>query len=1022
MKKHINLGCLLLLLSTFLVSQLCYSSDCNKDLADNLFAKNNYSLAQSFYVGLIDCPSISSQELEKIELNIAICAIELFNEDAEFLLLNYIDSYKDGFYFNDAIYQLARLYFIQKDYKRSLARMTQIDPSVLSSNDKIMFYFRQGYSSFFTKDYELSKLSFHEIKSENFKFNKLVNYYIAHIAYLEGNYATALSGFEKLKNVKSLGQISKYYIAQIYYFQKRYSKLIDYALPLIDSVNHSRNNELNRLVADAYYFGKNYESAIHYMEKYKANTNLNRLEKYQLGYSYAKLLKYDEAITYLDQILEQEDSLSQYAAYQLAECYLKSGQLSFASNTFKFCSSLSFNSFLKEDANFNYLKLLFQNSNSYTDAINPIKKYLNEYPNSVNKDEVSDILVRAYSSTKDYESTVNFLQTLSSLTLDQKYTFQRASYFYALEYFNDNSFSKAIEYLDLSLKFPLREDLTSLAYFWKSESYFSLFEYENAISSYRDFIFSSGSINLNQYSNAHYGLAYSYYLNKDYLNSISWFRKFIEMESSTEKNNDAYLRLGDNYFLTKNYQRAIDFYKIAQKKNIFDTDYSIYQQVICLGLTNQIEEKISLLNILYAEFMDSPYHDDAIFMLSDVYLNNKETFKKGIDIINQLTNDYPSSSLVKSAMLKLGLHYYNVDNYELASLNFKNVIEMFPSTSESKEALAAFKNVSVEQGNVKQYLNFIDGLSDVNVSIAAQDSITFDGAETLFFKQNFQASTKALQDYLTSFDKPIFNNSARFYLAESLYELNDKEKALEEYLKVNELNVIRFKERVLSQASSIEFENEQYGIAALHYKELLSIASSKEMIRSIKISLYKCYKELNVKEQLLVYAKSIVELDKVDQQLFLDAKLLLANNSFDLSEFYSAKKEYTEISEMDKNYFGAQAKYQLAKLSFIEDDFQSVESIVFEIAESYYDDFYIAKSFILLSDAYLEQENYFQAKATLQSIVDNYQKEDLKIIAKEKLNVLAQLEDSDSSPDLENETIIDLLIDFEEEIYNDDEE
>ena len=195
------------------------------------------------------------------------------------------------------------------------------------------------------------------------------------------------------------------------------------------------------------------------------------------------------------------------------------------------------------------------------------------------------------------------------------------------------------------------------------------------------------------------------------------------------------------------------------------------------------------------------------------------------------------------------------------------------------------------------------------------------------------------------------------------------------------------------------------------------------MIRSIKISLYKCYKELNVKEQLLVYAKSIVELDKVDQQLFLDAKLLLANNSFDLSEFYSAKKEYTEISEMDKNYFGAHAKYQLAKLSFIEDDFQSVESIVFEIAESYYDDFYIAKSFILLSDAYLEQENYFQAKATLQSIVDNYQKEDLKIIAKEKLNVLAQLEDSDSSPDLENETIIDLLIDFEEEeIYNDDEE
>ena len=1023
MKKYMNLKSIFLFLSAFFTAQFCYSSDCDKDIADQLFESKNYSLAQSYYTYLSECPLVSTQEMEQVDLRIAICAIELFNEDAEFLLLRYIEDFKDGFYVNDAKYQLSRLYFIKKDYKRVLARMTQIDLSLLSSDEKLMFYFRQGYSSFVAKDYEQSKLSFYEIRNENFRFKELVEYYPAHIAYVEGNYATALNGFENLSEVKSLGQISKYYIAQIYYFQNRYEELIDYALPLIDSVDHSRNNELNRLVSDAYYFKKDYGLAIDYMKKYQSNSSLDRLEKYQLGYSYAKLNEYESAIEFLDEILEEEDSLSQYAAYQLGECYLKSNQISFATNTFKYCSSLSFNSFLKEDAYFNYLKLLVQNPSSYNDAINSIKIFLEDYPNSANTDVVRDFLVKAYATTKDYTSTITFLQSLPSLTLEQEYTLQRASFFDAIEFFNIKAYDKAIKRFDLSLSYPNNEDLSSLAHFWKSESYFGLFQYDKAISSYQSFIFSSSSIDLDEYGDGHYGLAYSYYLNNDYVNSIKWFRKFVEIDSSQEKINDAYLRLGDSYFLSKNYRRSVDFYKIAQQKNIFDVDYSIYQQVLCYGLTNQEKEKRSMLNVLYGEYADSPYHDDAMFMLSDIYLNNKSELEKGVNLLSQLINDYPSSGLVKSSILKLGLHYYNVDNFNLALVNFKKVIEMYPSTSESKEALAAFKNVSIEQGDVKQYLSYVDGLSYVSVSIAAQDSITFDGAETLFFKQDFQKSIKALQEYLSTFDSPIFKNSATFYLAESFFELDEKDKAIDEYLKINEWNDSRYSERVLSQMSSIEFSQGQFGIAALHFQALFEIASSQELIRSAKISLFLCHKELNAEQQLLSSARAMLEIDKLDQQLMLDARLVLANNAFKLSEFYAAKKEYQEIAVLDNNSFGAEAKYQLAALSFIEEDFQAVEAGVFELAESYFDDYFIAKAFILLSDVYVKQENYFQAKATLQSIIDNYQGEDLIELSFSKFKDIEAIEKSIQSQDQDNELIIDLLIDFdEEEINTEDEE
>ena len=54
-----------------------------------------------------------------------------------------------------------------------------------------------------------------------------------------------------------------------------------------------------------------------------------------------------------------------------------------------------------------------------------------------------------------------------------------------------------------------------------------------------------------------------------------------------------------------------------------------------------------------------------------------------------------------------------------------------------------------------------------------------------------------------------------------------------------------------------------------------------------------------------------------------------------------------------------------------------MRKIIFELVENYFSDF-IAKSFILLADIYKEKNNLFQSKATLQSIIDNYDGDDLR--------------------------------------------
>ena len=65
--------------------------------------------------------------------------------------------------------------------------------------------------------------------------------------------------------------------------------------------------------------------------------------------------------------------------------------------------------------------------------------------------------------------------------------------------------------------------------------------------------------------------------------------------------------------------------------------------------------------------------------------------------------------------------------------------------------------------------------------------------------------------------------------------------------------------------------------------------------------------------------------------------------------------------------------------------------------------YWLVKSFILLADIYAEKDNLFQAKATLQSIVDNY-KGDQALLdeAKRKLQLVKDAEKTKSKIKKEN--------------------
>jgi TolA-binding protein len=132
--------------------------------------------------------------------------------------------------------------------------------------------------------------------------------------------------------------------------------------------------------------------------------------------------------------------------------------------------------------------------------------------------------------------------------------------------------------------------------------------------------------------------------------------------------------------------------------------------------------------------------------------------------------------------------------------------------------------------------------------------------------------------------------------------------------------------------------------------------------------------------------QKLLAVDKLPENLQAEAHITLARSAYALTNTDLARKEYQETVKLSKNEIAAEAKYMLAQLDFENAKYDECEKTVFALSENYASyDYWVAKGFLLLSDVYVKKGNTFQAKQTLQSIIDNYEGKDLVDEARTKL-------------------------------------
>jgi TolA-binding protein len=765
--------------------------------------------------------------------------------------------------------------------------------------------------------------------------------------------------------------------------------VLSYGEPLLLKELPYYDLEMRQLVGHTHFENKSFDKALPYLEKYVSNTpKVRREDLYELSYCYYKSNNLNKAIEGFKQLSGKQDSLAQNAMYLLADAYLRTNQKEGARTAFQFCSQNSSNLRQKEISQFNYGKLCYELG--YQDlAIQALNQFINGYSRSEYKEEAEDLLVQLLARTNNYKEAISILEGLKNPSPESQKYYARILYGRGLELMADEDFDQAKTMLSKSITATGNRDIAPLAKYWLGEINLRQKNLTEALSYTSDYIkqantYFSGEANK---TNATYNLGYIYLLQEKYQEA---FKNFDDI---TNKNGadatqpalqDAYLRSADCWFMLKDYKRAASRYKNISEANWTTSDYAFYQQAIIAGISNK-NEKINQLEKFKKTYGASTLIPEANIEIASTHIG-QENYNAAITPLKATLADANAAGFYPKAYLLLGIAYTNLNNFTDAAKNFDALAKNYPNSTEAEEGESYVKDLYVENGQPEKYSDYMRLLGKP-ISVSTEDSLAWKVATNKYFSPAKKDAKSLLENYLLRFSNGAYVLDANYYLAELNYENKQILLALPYYEKVAERAPNAYAERsLLVIAQYYYFDATEYTRAKDNFEKLLEVTTNKETKIEAQRGLLRCNYQLQLWNDAVPVAEELLKQKSTPAEDKVLSYMVIAKAAYAQNDYAKAQQNFKQVISLNKAAFGAEARYYIAEGIYKQNKYKEAEKAAVEVinkAGSY--GYWITKAYILLGDIMFAQKDYFNAKATFESVANNATDEKLKQEAKEKL-------------------------------------
>lgn len=947
-----------------------------------LFIRHDYAAARQTLMRYIDAGDCATF-MDEAEYMLACTAYELGLSDRLERLEDYLEKYPESRYRNRVQALVASSYFFEKEYLKAIACYKGCDFDAMGDDERDDNVYRLALSYLEIENIEEATAWFVVLQSESKKYVDDATYNLAYIDYSKGRYTSAMKGFSSVEDNKNYAEIVPCYIADINLITGNYVNARKTAEDYIRKYpDNEKVTDMRRIAGEAAYSQKDYRVAIDYLSVYCNDvTAPERNALYKLGMSYFYTKVFSDATSFLGRVTGSDDEMSQNAYLHMGLSYVQLKERNQARLAFEQAAASDKNKQIKEQALYNYALCIHETSYSpFAESVTVFERFLNEFPNSQYTDKVNDYLIEVYMNTRSYMAALNSISKIGqpgSRILEAK---QKLLFRVGTQAFAQASFENAIDYFTQSLQLGRYNARTKAdAYFWRGEAKYRMDKFSEAASDYRQYMEFATDRKSMEYGLALYNMGYTSFKQKKYDNALTWFVRCADTEAEIDASvrGDACNRAGDCYFYSRRFDEARTQYAKAVSIEPSYGDYSLFQEAFVKGLQRDYTGKIETLNDLLAKYPSSQYIDDALYEQGRAFVQMEQA-DNAIGRYRILVEKWPESPLARKAASETALLYYQNDKYNEAIASYKKVIKDYPGSDEARMALRDLKSVYIDINKVDEYMSYASSLpGGTNFDVNERDSLTYTAAERVYMRGDIAEAKKSFTSYLQSFPQGAFSVNASYYLGIISYNEKNYSDATVYLNKVLEYPDSKFSIEAMTLCAQMAYNDKEYTRSLELYKRLADKSvNQEERLQAQTGALRSAYLSDNV-EETVSSASAILSHSKLAPELANEARYYRAKAFIKSGQDNDALADFKVLAKDTRNVYGAEAKYIVAQMYFDKGNTDAAEKEILQYIDvSTPHAYWLARSFVLLSDVYVKVGRKLDAKQYLLSLQQNYQADD----------------------------------------------
>ena len=458
----------------------------------------------------------------------------------------------------------------------------------------------------------------------------------------------------------------------------------------------------------------------------------------------------------------------------------------------------------------------------------------------------------------------------------------------------------------------------------------------------------------------------------EYLNASKYLKNYLDSKDNkfSSKDIDPILRLADSYYASKNFNSSIKYYNTALQNSDINRNYIIYQIGLCYYGLDDFTKSIEYMDkvILNSE---KSLDDDAIFRKAQIYFENSE-FDKSIINYNLIIDEYKYSEYISYSFLNRATSYFNLKSYDQAEDDYLYILKNIFDEKIQSQAILGMQKIVSFTNNFTQLNSLITEYKNRFPDNDNVLKIQFDNIRNLYFNQKYDDLISYV-DEIFSQDEQVFNKyETNYYLAESFFKTNKYEKASPVYETLLDSLNSKYFSRSLNRLAQINLNQKNYNTSLNYYRKLeKNSKNNRERIDSYIGSLTNYYYLKNY-DSVHFYSSQINSFNKISFNNRNKINLLSAKSFLDSGDITKGIDKLLTTINLVNDESAAEANYLLAKVFYSQSQKNQALETLYALNENFSNyDYWVGKSYLLIADIFISMNEEFQANATLESLIDN---------------------------------------------------